>query len=213
MNSFQTSLEALSHLTQRVHTGRVLTPQGFADERALLRESPDVAGHALHARLSERALLPVERMDPYGIRFTAFAAPSGTLHCTVTMQAGGHQVRVLMSLADETTLRWLDESIKQQRIIFSFDVVETNQLAIAVLPCPFRDPERLYALLQGHFKPDRKTAIDDGLEVALELLKPATIPSIFVEVAVSDVDLVVALDCLQPNKWRDDAAKRPGPVH
>lgn len=178
----------------RVNLGRVLSPAEFARECESTVQRPSYSGWALGAYLSDQVVETLENPAvPRGAGLALLSSSNGPIYPVALFQAGGLQLRVMLSLADPRAQSWLTEAVKLGRMNLAADVPETGQLMVFTGRCDKRPKWEVAEKVRRCRTLEDPMRLFDEYLLATRLTQAATVESMLPGVEVQSVRLVLAL--------------------
>jgi hypothetical protein len=190
----------------QVSLGWLLSPEEFASDCAQTRQQPSFDSWAIGMDLSNQDVKLMESdLVPVGTRLALITSSKGPVYPVVVFQAGGLQVRAMMSLSDPRTQAWLKDALTSGRMRLAIQVEETAQLVVAQGRCGTRPLADVEAMIRQCVKLDRDEGLLDKLQLGERLLQPDGVASAIPEFAVQAVRLVIVVaGGAQPLKDAED---------
>jgi hypothetical protein len=176
-----------------VNIGWLRTPDEFTEDCLMLQQRPLFDSWALSTQMPDETVRVLQSpLVPKAAGLALLESEQGIIYPVVTLQSASLQVRMVLSLVNTTTQRWLRDVTAAGFINVAVEIPELNQVAVIGAPCPVPAVLDVESYIRRCAAPDRDTFLRDAGRMSRGLAEAGAMPSILSGFETEDVRLVLA---------------------
>lgn len=186
---------ALQGTNAHVNFGWLRTPEEFTQDCLMLRQRPLFDSWAVSTQMSDDTVCVLQSpLVPNASGLAMVESELGVIYAVVTLQSAGLQLRVVLSLANAGTQRWLRAVTAAGVINLALEIPEVDQVAVIGVPWKMPKEMDIESLITRCATLDYEAFVLDAGRVTRRLAEVDALPSLLPAFEIRDIRLVLALE-------------------